>query len=223
MRRRLFMKNLLIKEFKLATPLITYLFIGFALMTFLPGYPILCGAFFVCLGLFQGYQINRDSNDILYSVLLPVSKRDVVKAKYLAVCTLQMAAFALCIICTLARMMFMADALIYTTNVLMGANLVYLAFVLLIFTAFNVIFLGGFFKTAYGIGKPFVTFIVVNFIIIAIGETLHHLPGLGWLNALDFSFIGFQAMPLILAAIIYAVVSIISCSNSCNKFEKIDL
>lgn len=44
------MKQLLRKEFRLATPVITWLFIGFALMTFIPGYPILCGAFFVCLG-----------------------------------------------------------------------------------------------------------------------------------------------------------------------------
>ena len=217
------MKNLLIKEFKLATPVLTYLFIGFALMTFLPGYPILCGAFFVCLGLFQGYQINRDSNDILYSVLLPVSKRDVVKAKYLAACTLQMAAFALCIICTLVRMKFMADEPIYTTNVLMGANFVYLGFVLLIFMAFNMIFLGGFFKTAYGIGKPFVTFIVINFIIIAIGETLHHLPGLGWLNALDFSFVGAQIAVLVGALAVYIFVTLVSCHKSSSRFEKIDL
>ena len=98
------MKNLLMKEFKLATPVITYLFIGFSLMTFIPGYPILCGAFFVCLGIFQGYQINRDSNDILYSVLLPVSKSDVVKSKYLAAAALQMTAFILCMIFTFVRM-----------------------------------------------------------------------------------------------------------------------
>ena len=99
------MRNLLMKEFKLATPVLTYLFIGFALMTFIPGYPILCGAFFVCMGIFQSYQINRESNDILYSVLLPVSKSDVVKGKYLAVVILQMMAFILCVICTLVRML----------------------------------------------------------------------------------------------------------------------
>lgn len=217
------MKNLLIKEFKLATPVLTYLFIGFAFMTFIPGYPILCGAFFVCLGIFQGYQINRDSNDILYSVLLPVSKREVVKAKYLAACALQMGALALCIICTLIRMVFMVDSQVYKANLLMAANPVYLAFVLLIFTAFNVIFIGGFFKTAYGIGRPFVVFIVINFVIISIGEVLHHLPGLEWMNALDFSFIGMQMVVLILGAVVYAAVTMMSCLRACDRFEKIDL
>ena len=217
------MKNLLMKEFKLATPALTYLFIGFALMTFIPGYPILCGAFFVCMGIFQGYQVNRESNDILYSVLLPVSKSDVVKGKYLAVVILQMMAFILCVICTLVRMLKLSNALVYETNVLMPANFVYLAFVLLIFACFNVIFLGGFFKTAYDIGKPFIFFIVVTFIIIVAAEALHYIPGLGWTNALDFSFLGKQVTSLIVAIFIYIATTIISCRKSCLRFQKIDL
>jgi hypothetical protein len=37
------MSPLLRKETRLAALLLTYLFIGFAAMTLLPGYPILCG------------------------------------------------------------------------------------------------------------------------------------------------------------------------------------
>ena len=217
------MKNLLMKEFKLATLPLTYLFLLFSLMTFIPGYPILCGAFFFCLGIFQSYQSSREANDILYSVLLPVSKRDVVKGKYLTAAILQMVMFALCAICTIIRMVFMSDTDVYETNALMAANLVYLAFVLLIFAAFNIIFIGGFFKTAYGVGKPFIVFIVVNFVVIGIAEALHHLPGLGWTNVLGFSNTGVQLMILAAAVIIYAAATIISCQISQNRFEKIDL
>lgn len=217
------MRNLLIKELRLSTIMLTYLFLGFSLMTFIPGYPILCGAFFFCLGIFQSYQASREANDIMYSVLLPISKKDVVKAKYLAAAVLQMAAFILCAVCTLVRMIFMSDAGAYETNVMMAANLVYLAFVLLIFAVFNWIFIGGFFKTAYGIGKPFVVFIVVNFIIIIIAEALHHLPGLDWINALDFNNVGGQMAILATATIIYIVVTAMSCKTSQNRFEKIDL
>ena len=80
------MKNLLYKEFFLATPPLTFLFLGFTAMTFLPGYPILCGAFFVCFGIFQSYQIGREDHDILYTVLLPVKKTDAVRAKYASGC-----------------------------------------------------------------------------------------------------------------------------------------
>ena len=217
------MKRLLRKEFRLATPVITWLFSGFALMTFIPGYPILCGAFFVCLGIFQGYQINKDANDILYSVLLPVSKTDVVRAKYLAAAVLQMAAFLLCVVFTLVRMTVFADAAVYESNVLMAANFIYLAFVLVIFACFNVVFLGGFFKTAYGIGKPFIVFIIVNFTVIAAAETLHHIPGLEWMNTLDFHFMTEQVAVLVGAVGVYAGLTVLSFRKSCRRFQKIDL
>ncbi|MBR3786856.1 MAG: ABC-2 transporter permease [Firmicutes bacterium] len=217
------MKNLLIKELRLSTIPLTYIFLAFALMTFIPGYPILCGAFFFCLGIFQSYQSSREANDILYSVLLPVSKRDVVKGKYLTSAILQMVMFALCAICSIIRMVFMSDTDVYETNALMAANLVYLAFVLLIFAAFNIIFIGGFFKTAYGVGKPFILFIIVNFVIIAIAEALHHLPGLAWTNTLDFSYAGGQLAILVIGIAIYTAVTIFSCKISQNRFESIDL
>ena len=217
------MKNLIYKEFKLVMPLLTLVFLAFTLMTFIPGYPILCGAFFSCLGIFQGYQMNRDSNDILYSVLLPVRKSDVVKSKYLAAVALQMVVFILCTTFTFVRMIVYPHAIVYENNVLMAANFIYLSFVLLIFACFNAIFIGGFFKTAYGIGKPFILFIVANFSIIAVAEALHHIPGLEWMNVLDFDFMTKQVMSLVMAVGIYAAVTVISCRTSCLRFEKIDV
>lgn len=46
------MKNLMRKEIKLSASLISFLFILFSMMTMVPGYPILVGAFFVCFGVF---------------------------------------------------------------------------------------------------------------------------------------------------------------------------
>ena len=217
------MKNLLYKEFLLSTPLLTFLFLGFTAMTFIPGYPILCGAFFVCFGIFQSYQMGREDNDILYTVLLPVPKSDAVKSKYAVAVVLQMIAFAIFAVFTCLRMIFLSDAEVYRTNALMGANPVFLAFVLLIFAAFNVIFIGGFFRTAYQFGKPFVIFIIVNFTIIGAAEALHYLPGLGWMNTLDFSNAAQQIPVLLAAAVLYAAATAFSCKISQTRFEKIDL
>ncbi len=217
------MRNLIEKEFRLATHLLTFLFPGFAVMTFIPGYPILCGAFFVCFGIFQSYQSGRENNDILYTVLLPVRKADVVRSKYAAAVIVQMAALILFAAFTVIRMAFLSEAAVYETNALMGANFIFLGFVLLIFAAFNVIFIGGFFKTAYHYGKPFVIFIAVNFCIIGIAEVLHHLPGLGWLNTLDFSNASEQISVLLAAAVLYAAATAVSCKSAEKRFEKIDL
>ena len=43
------MNVMLKKEMRLSALTLTYLFIGFGAMTMLPGYPILCGVFFITL------------------------------------------------------------------------------------------------------------------------------------------------------------------------------
>ncbi len=65
------MGNVLAKEMKLSASVLAYAFIAFELMFFLPGYPVLCGAFFVTLGIYQSFQYAREANDILFTVLLP--------------------------------------------------------------------------------------------------------------------------------------------------------
>lgn len=217
------MRNLIYKEFAMATPLLTFLFLGFSLMAFIPGYPILCSAFFICFGIFQGYQYSREADDITYSVLLPVKKTDVVKAKFIAAFLLQMAAFALLTVFTLIRMTFMSEVGVYVNNALMGANFIFLGFALLIFAIFNWVFIGGFFKTAYKYGKPFVSFIVLCFLVIIVAEALHHFPRMGWMNTLDYSNFGMQMTVLLCAGGVYVAVTILSCRVSQKRFEKIDL
>ena len=107
------MIQLLKKEMKLAASPLSYIFIVFGLMAFVPGYPILVSSFFVCL-------------------------------------------------------------------------------VLLILGLFHLVFIGGFFKTAYKFAKPFVAFIVAAFVVVGIGETLFHIPELSALNAFGFEHIGLQ-------------------------------
>ena len=50
------MKNLLIKEVRLAASPLAFFFLAAAFMTMLPGYPILMGAFFICMGIFHSFQ-----------------------------------------------------------------------------------------------------------------------------------------------------------------------
>ncbi len=217
------MKNLLIKELRLAAMILSYLFILFALMTLIPGYPILVGAFFICLGIFYSFQTGRENNDILFTVLLPVEKSDAVRAKYIFTVFIQTAGFILAFILTIVRTTALKAAPVYTTNPMMNANQAYLGWTLIVFALFNTVFLGGFFKTAYKFGKPFVLFCVVCFVWIFIAEALHHFPGLTWLNNTDT--LGSAAHWLILVAglVIWAAATLISCRRSIDKFDKVDL
>ncbi len=217
------MKLMLRKELKLATSPLAWIFLAFALMTMLPGYPILVGAFFICMGIFQSFQLSRESGDVLYSVLLPVAKTDYVRSKYFAVCMFQMIGFALALILTVFRMIFLSGSAVYVNNAMMNATPAYLAFMLLVFVTFNVFFVGGFFKTAYKIGFPFLWFSIAAFVVITIAETLHHLPGLEFLNSPAAEGIGAQLLMLAAAALAYVFLTIYSCKRSIRRFELIDL
>ncbi len=217
------MNALLKKELRLSSLLLTYLFIGFAAMTMLPGYPILCGVIFITLGVFQSFQNAREAGDIVFSALLPIAKKDVVKGKYRFVLLIELCGFALMMVLTIVRMTVLADAAVYRQNPLMNANPFFLGMALVIFGMFNTIFVGGFFKTAYKLGKPFVIYIVAAFILIGIAEALHHIPGLAVLNAFGTEHLGLQSALLAGGAIIFAALTYLSYNKACKNFERIDL
>ena len=217
------MKLLLNKETKLTASLLSYMFIAFALMTMIPGYPILVGAFFVCFGIFHTFQSAREANDTIYTALLPVRKSDVVKAKYIFTVFIQLCAFVIMIILTLLRMKLLSGASVYTQNAMMNANFAYLGYSLMVFAVFNIFFLGNFFKTAYKVGTPFLIYGIVSFVVIGLGEALHHFPSLTGLNATGFADMGLQLSVLALGAALYVLGTLFSMKASIRRFDKLDL
>lgn len=217
------MRNILLKECRLSASPLSFLFIPFGLMFFLPGYPVLCGVFFVTLGIFQSYQNAREANDMVFSALLPISKQDVVKGKYLFTCAVELCAMLLMAAAAVVRMTVLADSPVYRSNALMNANLFALGMAFVGFGLFNLIFVGGFFRTAYKFAGPFVGYIITVFLMICIAETLHHVPGLAFLNAFGTEHFAVQLLLLGIGAAFYLAVTVLSCKKACKRFEKIDL
>ena len=89
------MKALIYKEFKLAMHPMCYLFIVlFPFMVLIPVYPL--GISFIYIltcypVLFLGANKGQQSNDLLYSTLLPVRKKDIVLARIITVLFMQVA------------------------------------------------------------------------------------------------------------------------------------
>lgn len=217
------MSALLYKEMHLFASPITYFFLLFALMTLLPGYPILLGAFFVSFGIFQSFQIGRETNDVLYTVLLPIAKHDAVKARFLFICTIEILAFVIMALITALRMTLLADNPVYLGNALMNATPLFLGFACVVFAAFNWFFVRGFYKTAHNIGRPFIMFIIATFVIVFVGEALHFLPGLEWLNDPHGAEMGLQLAVFAVGIIIYAGVTFAAYRRSAYLFEHVDL
>ena len=216
------MNPLLRKEMRLSASVLSYLFIAFALLTLIPGYPILCGAFFVTLGIFHSFQNAREANDIVYSALLPIAKHDVVKGKFQFAVMIEMLGFLVMVILTIVRMTVLSDAEVYRENALMNANLFFLGMSLVVFGLFNLAFIGGFFKTAYKL-SPFIPYIIAVFVVIVIAEAMHHIPGLEAVNAFSFDDIVLQICLLLVGVVLFAVMTYMSYRKSCSNFEIIDL
>ena len=217
------MKNLLYKELKLSASVLSYVFIAGALLTFVPGYPILLGAFFTTLGIFYSFQSTRENNDIQYSLLLPVAKADIVKSKYLFTLFIEFCSFVIMAAATFIRMLLLENAKVYTSNALMCANLAFLGFALLIFGLFNFVFISGFFKTAFYFGKPFIAYGIITLFIIAFAETLHHLPGMACVNSFGFENILPQGAIFGCGALAFIALTYFGLKISVSRFEKIDL
>lgn len=217
------MRNVMIKEMKLSASSLSYLFILFGLMFFLPNYPVLCSVFFVTLGIFQSFQNARETNDILFSALLPIAKRDVVKGKYLFVCFIELCGALVMGIAVMIRMTFLSESVIYRANALMNANFFALGLAFFIFGLFNAVFVGGFFKTAYKFARPFVAYIILAFITVGIGEALHYFPGLQVLNAFGTEHLSLQLLLLAFGILAFLLLTYVSYRKSCRRFEEIDL
>lgn len=217
------MRNILRKEIKLSASILSYLFILFGLTFMLPGYPILVGAFFVSFGIFHSFQNAREANDIVFSTLLPIAKRDVVKGKYLFACLIEAAGFLLMALAVIIRQTVFVGSIVYNANAMMNANGFALGMAAVIFGLFNWIFIGGFFKTAYKFARPFVSFIIAGFLVIGVAEALHHFPGLGALNAFGSDHLGLQLILLLSGIVAYLLTTVLACRKACRTFEKIDL
>jgi len=217
------MRNVMRKEMKLSASCLSYFFILFGLMFLLPGYPVLCGVFFVTLGIFQSFQNAGETGDILFSALLPIAKTDVIKGKYLFVCFIELCALLLMGCATVLRMTVFADAAVYRSNALMNANGFALGLAFFILGLFNAVFVGGFFKTAYKFGPPFLSYIIAAFLTLSVGEALHHFPGLSWLNAFGTDHLTAQLLLLLAGILSFLLLTFVSYRKACRHFETIDL
>ena len=87
------MKALIYKELKLSMHPICYIFVAlFPCMILIPSYPIGVGFIYIlaCYPiLFLGANKGQQSNDLLYSTLLPVRKKDIVMARIITVILMQ--------------------------------------------------------------------------------------------------------------------------------------
>lgn len=214
------MKAILYKQFHLVCHPMTLVFPLFGVMLLIPSYPYTVIFFYVMLGLFFSFLNGREQKDIYYSALLPIRKRDTVKASVVFVLLIELASLLIAI----------PFALLSVRLNPLGGNAVGLepnaalfAAALLLYALFNGIFLPAFYKTAYQVGVSFLKAVIPASIVMIVCELLPHVPFLAWLE--DCTPVGqLHLLPLVLcAAGIYGVGMWLTYQKAAHNYEKVDL
>lgn len=91
------MKTLLQKELRLALHPTAPLFLCLSAMLLIPNYPYCVVFFYTSLAVFFICLTGRENHDVFYSVLLPIRKADVVKARFATVILLELLQVALAV------------------------------------------------------------------------------------------------------------------------------
>ena len=137
------MKALLYKQLRLVCHPMTLIFCLFGIMVIIPHYPYTVIFFYVTLGLFFSFLNMREQKDLYYTALLPVPKRDAVKAGCLFTALIELLSLVLLAHCCLlaARLQPGKDNLVG-----LDPNLALPAAGFLLYALFNAVFLPSFYK-----------------------------------------------------------------------------
>lgn len=226
------MKALIYKELKLSMHPICYIFIVlFPFMFLIPSYPLGIGFIYVltCYPiLFLGANKGQQSNDLLYSTLLPVRKKDIVMARIITVILMQLA-FIL-VMSTLYPLARIINESIrqaaekpeeYAIPGLgLNSYVLLLAIAIIGYAIADLIF----FPIYYKKGKSIVMstlFTILGFVVYICALTigLPYIPGLEILNNLH---IGIQLGALAGALLISFIFHLVVYKVSSKRLEKVD-
>ncbi|MEA4832651.1 hypothetical protein SDC9_139328 [bioreactor metagenome] len=215
------MKFLLAKEFSLAIHPTNILFMFLSAMMLIPNYPYYVIFFYTSLGIFFICLTGRENHDIFYSMLLPVRKREIVKARIWLAVILEAAQLIFCLPFAVIRGTFNMQG----NEVGMDANIAFFGISLIIIGIFNFAFFRRYYSSPDKTGKAFVWASIIEFICITIFETCAHVIPF-FKNELDTPDPENLTQKLIVLSggiIIFMALTISAYKISVKAFEKLDL
>ena len=214
------MKALLYKEFRLVCHPMTPIFCLFGVMVLIPNYPYTVIFFYVMLGLFFTFLNIREQKDIYYSALLPVPKRDTVKAGCAFVVIVEVLSLVVLIPCSLlaAHLQPGKDNLVG-----LDPNAALLTAGFLLYAVFNAVFLPSFYANGYKVGVAFLKAVIPTTLAMIVFEALPHFPALTWLDDMDAAT-QLRLLPYFVAAVLlYGICTVLTFRRAAAQYEKVDL
>lgn len=214
------MTALLYKQLRLVCHPMTPVFCLFGIMVLIPNYPYTIIFFYVMLGLFFTFLNIREQKDIYYSAILPVPKRDTVKAGCVLVTLVELLSLAVLAPCALLAVRLQPGK---DNRVGMDPNLALFAAGFLLYAVFNAVFLPSFYANGYKVGIAFLKAVIPTTLVMMVLEALPHFPALTWLDDLDGAT-QLRLLPvLVVSAVVYGVGMLLTFRKAAELYEKVDL
>ena len=215
------MKALIQKEWRLVMMPVPLLFLALSALLLVPNYPYYVTFFYTSLGIFLLLQSARENRDLYYMALLPVTKRDMVKARFSTVVTIEL----LQIICCVPFMLLRASYAGVKNAVGIEANVAFLGLGLVLLGLFNRIFFPMHYKNGYDLGKPFLVSAIFETLYMVLAETAQHV--LPYLHDVCDSYAPadqLRQLPVLLLGLaLFVLLTLRSYFISCRRFERADL
>ena len=222
------MKALLYKEFKLAMHPICYIFVClFPFMMLIPSYPLAIGFIYIlsCYPiLFLGANKGQQSNDLLYSTLLPVRKKDIVMARIFTVAIMQFA-YMIITSCLYPLALYMSTKNMGAApGLTINGYVSVLAIAIIGYALADLIFFPIYYKRGKSIVMSTLLTIIGFVVYIAIFTiAIPYIPGAeGYKKILCDSGIGIQFAFLGGALVIYVLLHLLVYKVSVKRLERVD-
>jgi hypothetical protein len=215
------MNSLLYKEFKLAINPAFYIMLLTPGLILIPNWLYFIAMSYllwvVIPNIFSSMAAN---NDTFFSVLMPVGKRDVVKAKLGSIVLLELVNILIAIPFAIA------NYLLYNREqIFIDPNPAFFGFVLIMYALFNLIFITGYYKTAYKMTFPIIKAMIVTLLFAAAIEILPFIvPELRRIfDSRSPETAVWQFITLAAGVVIFVIFNLITFKISAERFEKLDL
>ncbi len=214
------MKTLLYKQLRLTSHPMTLVFLLAGVFFLIPSYPYSIAFFYVTLGLFFMFMNAREQRDADYCAVLPIRKRDGVRAA----CTFSAAIQLLAMAIAVPFVFLSARINPQGTNAAgLDANPALFAVGFILFAVFNIVFLPSFYRTGYKVGVSFLKASAAMAVVAICDVVLPHVPGLEWLDGTDAASC-LRQLPLLAAgAVVYGLLTWLACRTAEKRYEKVDL
>lgn len=226
------MKALLYKELKLAMHPICYVFIFvFPFMILIPNYPIAISFIYVltCYPiLFLGANKGQQSNDLLYSVLLPIRKKDIVLARILMVCIMQFVSAAVSSLLyplslLVRQSMLSGGATPSASGIGLDGYLSLLGIVFIGYAISDLIFFPIYYKKGKSIVMSTLLTIFGFIVYIAIFTiALVYIPGMEWYTNLVTGEMWIQSIIFAASLLVYVLLHFLVYRISSKRLDLVD-